>query len=52
MVRQLVANGWLLGTPEKYNRELALYEVKKRNGMDKKTKDWEKTYDFYAVHKP
>ncbi len=26
MIEQLVANGWLLGTPEKYNRKLALYE--------------------------
>ena len=26
MIRQLVANGWLLGKPENYNRELALYE--------------------------
>ena len=26
MIDQLVANGWLLGTPEKYNRKLALYE--------------------------
>ena len=26
MIEQFVANGWLLGTPEKYNRELALYE--------------------------
>jgi len=26
MIRQLVANGWLLGKPEGYNRELALYE--------------------------
>lgn len=25
MVQQLVANGWLLGKPENYNRELALY---------------------------
>ncbi len=25
MIRQLVANGWLLGKPENYNRELALY---------------------------
>ena len=25
MIRQLVANGWLLGDPKKYNRELALY---------------------------
>ena len=26
MINQLVANGWLLGKPENYNRELALYE--------------------------
>jgi type I restriction enzyme R subunit len=26
MIRQLVTNGWLLGKPENYNRELALYE--------------------------
>ena len=25
MIQQLVANGWLLGKPEHYNRELALY---------------------------
>jgi len=25
MIEQLVANGWLLGSPERYNRELALY---------------------------
>ncbi|CAB5714591.1 Type I restriction enzyme EcoR124II R protein [Delftia tsuruhatensis] len=25
IIRQLLANGWLLGSPEKYNRELALY---------------------------
>jgi len=26
MISQLVANGWLLGKPENYNRKLALYE--------------------------
>lgn len=26
MIQQLVANGWLLGKPETYNRELVLYE--------------------------
>ncbi|QAU34909.1 DEAD/DEAH box helicase family protein [Janthinobacterium sp. 17J80-10] len=26
IIRQLVANGWLLGTADKYNRALALYE--------------------------
>ena len=25
MIRQLLANGWVLGKPENYNRELALY---------------------------
>ncbi|RLA52226.1 MAG: hypothetical protein DRR42_08105 [Gammaproteobacteria bacterium] len=26
MIKQLIANGWLQGKPEGYNRELALYE--------------------------
>ncbi len=26
MIKQLLDNGWLLGKPENYNRELALYE--------------------------
>ena len=26
MIQQMLANGWLLGKPEGYNRELALYE--------------------------
>jgi len=26
MIRQLIANGWMLGKPEGYHRELALYE--------------------------
>ena len=26
MIQQLLANGWLLGKPDGYNRELALYE--------------------------
>ena len=26
MIKQLVANGWLLGKPENFNRKLALYE--------------------------
>ena len=26
MIQQLLANGWLLGNPSGYNRELALYE--------------------------
>ncbi len=26
IINQLIANGWLLGSPDKYNRELALYE--------------------------
>jgi type I restriction enzyme R subunit len=25
MINQLLANGWLLGKPDNYNRELALY---------------------------
>jgi type I restriction enzyme, R subunit len=25
IIKQMLANGWQLGQPEKYNRELALY---------------------------
>jgi type I restriction enzyme R subunit len=25
IIRQMLANGWKFGPPEKYNRELALY---------------------------
>ena len=43
MIRQLVANGWLLGKPEGYNRELALYEEDVL-GFVKETQDeqWQK----------
>ena len=43
MVKQLVSNGWLLGMPEKYNRELALYE-EDLLGFVKETQDgqWQK----------
>ncbi|WP_321391368.1 hypothetical protein [uncultured Desulfuromusa sp.] len=26
IINQMMENGWLLGTPDVYNRELALYE--------------------------
>ncbi len=28
IIKQMLANGWQLGLPEKYNRELALYYEK------------------------
>lgn len=48
MVRQLVANGWLLGKPEGYNRELALYEEDVL-GFVKDTQDeqWQKFCTLY-----
>ncbi len=48
MVRQLVANGWLLGKPENYNRELALYEEDVL-GFVKDTQDsqWQKFCALY-----
>ncbi|MES9831168.1 MAG: DEAD/DEAH box helicase family protein [Candidatus Thiodiazotropha sp. DIVDIV] len=48
MVRQLVANGWLLGKPENYNRELALYE-EDLLGFVKDTQDsqWRKFSKLY-----
>ncbi|MEJ1411898.1 MAG: DEAD/DEAH box helicase family protein [Candidatus Sedimenticola sp. (ex Thyasira tokunagai)] len=48
MIRQLVANGWLLGKPENYNRELALYE-EDLLGFVKETQDaqWQKFCKLY-----
>jgi len=48
MIRQLVANGWLLGKPEGYNRELALYE-EDLLGYVKETQDgqWQKFCKLY-----
>jgi type I restriction enzyme R subunit len=48
MIRQLVANGWLLGKPENYNRELALYEEDVL-GFVKDTQDtqWQKFSALY-----
>ena len=48
MIKQLVANGWLLGTTENYNRELALYEEDVL-GFIKDTQDeqWQKFKTLY-----
>ena len=48
MIRQLVANGWLLGKPENYNRELALYP-EDLLGFVKDTQDgqWQKFCALY-----
>ena len=48
MIRQLLANGWLQGKPEGYNRELALYEEDVL-GFIKDTQDeqWQKFCGLY-----
>jgi type I restriction enzyme R subunit len=48
MIKQFVANGWLLGTPENYNRELALYG-EDLLGFVKETQDgqWQKYCKLY-----
>ncbi|MEC8812945.1 MAG: DEAD/DEAH box helicase family protein [Pseudomonadota bacterium] len=48
MIQQLLANGWLLGKPKGYNRELALYEEDVL-GFVKETQDeqWQK---FCAIY--
>ena len=48
MIKQFVANGWLLGTPENYNRALALYE-EDLLGFVKETQDgqWQKYCKLY-----
>ena len=48
MIDQLVENGWLLGTPEGYNRELALYEEDVLGFVqDTQPKEWEKFTKLY-----
>jgi type I restriction enzyme R subunit len=48
MIRHMLANGWLLGKPENYNRELALYEEDVL-GFVKDTQDaeWQKFCKLY-----
>jgi type I restriction enzyme, R subunit len=48
IIQQLLANGWLLGKPENYNRELALYE-EDLLGFVKETQDaqWRKFSKLY-----
>ena len=48
MIEQLLANGWLLGKPDNYNRELALYEEDVL-GFVKDTQDsqWQKFCGLY-----
>jgi len=48
MLKQLVSNGWLLGKPEHYNRELALYSQDVL-GFVKDTQDaqWQKFKNLY-----
>ncbi|MGO3345672.1 MAG: type I restriction endonuclease subunit R [Marinomonas sp.] len=51
MINQLVANGWLLGKPEGYNRELALYSDDVL-GFVKDTQDeqWQKFCALYPTN--
>ena len=51
MLRHLVASGWLLGKPENYNRELALYP-EDLLGFVKETQDeqWQKFYALYPTN--
>ncbi|GJL65406.1 MAG: type I restriction-modification system, restriction (R) subunit [Nitrospirales bacterium] len=48
LIRQMVANGWVLGKPDHYNRELALYEEDVL-GFIKDTQDeqWQKFCALY-----
>ena len=48
MINQLVANGWLLGKPEGYNRELALYEEDVLGFVkDSQDEQWQKFCALY-----
>jgi type I restriction enzyme R subunit len=48
IISQMIANGWLLGTPDGYNRDLALYEEDVL-GFVKETQDgqWQKYCKLY-----
>lgn len=52
IINQMVANGWLLGTPDSYNRELALY-AEDLLGFVQDTQDeqWQKYRKLYP-HSP
>ena len=48
MINQLITNGWLLGKPENYNRELALYPEDLLGFVkDTQEKQWEKYCKIY-----
>jgi type I restriction enzyme R subunit len=48
MIRQLVSNGWLLGKPENYNRELALYSEDVLGFVkDTQQEQWKKFCSLY-----
>jgi len=48
IIRQMIANGWLLGTPEGYNRELALYEEDVLGFVrDTQDEQWQKYCKLY-----
>jgi len=49
MIRQMQANGWLLGEPENYNRELALYEEDLLGFVqDSQDGQWQKFCKLYS----
>ena len=48
IIKQLLANGWLLGKPEHYNRELALYQEDVLGFVqDTQPKQWQKFSALY-----
>ncbi len=50
MIRQMQANGWLLGSPDGYNRESALYEADVLAFIkDTQSREWEKFCAVFPV---
>lgn len=48
IIKQMIANGWLLGSPTGYNRELALYEEDVLGFVqDTQPQEWQKYYKLY-----
>ena len=48
MIQHLIDNGWMLGDPNKYNRELALYEEDLLGFVqDTQDTEWQKFCKLY-----
>lgn len=47
LIQQMLDNGWLLGAPKNYNRELAMYSQDLLDFVKDATREWEKYVKLY-----